>query len=112
VWEKWHQSEIKELLDPLVGEPDEHLLSRLCRSVQIGLLCVQHAPDERPSMSEVLAMLTNTGSDSELPAPGKPVPTSGAGAGPSGLEISDVTPEPSALEISLVTPGRGRRGTF
>lgn len=71
VWELWNQSETGWLLDPQVGVPGDELLSGLCRSVQIGLLCVQHAPENRPAMSEVLAMLTNN-TDSQLLVPARP----------------------------------------
>ncbi|KAG6756528.1 hypothetical protein POTOM_039958 [Populus tomentosa] len=39
------------------------------RSIQIGLLCVQRSPRDRPSMSTVVMML---GSESELPQPKEP----------------------------------------
>ncbi|KAK2976692.1 hypothetical protein RJ640_013948 [Escallonia rubra] len=39
------------------------------RSVQLGLLCVQKYPEDRPSMSSVILML---GSDGGLPSPKQP----------------------------------------
>lgn len=39
------------------------------RCVQIGLLCVQHQPADRPNTLELLSMLTTT---SDLPSPKQP----------------------------------------
>ena len=39
------------------------------RCVQIGLLCVQHQPGDRPNTLELLSMLTTT---SDLPSPKQP----------------------------------------
>jgi len=39
------------------------------RCVQIGLLCVQHQPADRPNTLELLSMLTTT---SDLPPPKQP----------------------------------------
>ncbi|KAF7011404.1 hypothetical protein CFC21_025716 [Triticum aestivum] len=75
-WELWNQRKIRELLDPQVGEPRGEVLSGLARCIQIGLLCVQHLPEHRPSMPEVVAMLSGT--SSQLPTPCKPTPNSGA----------------------------------
>ena len=41
-------------------------LSAMLRSIHVGLLCVQQSPDDRPSMSSVVLMLS---SESALPQP-------------------------------------------
>eukprot|EP00257_Ricinus_communis_P027423 XP_025014837.1 G-type lectin S-receptor-like serine/threonine-protein kinase At4g27290 isoform X1 [Ricinus communis] len=43
--------------------------SEVLRSIQIGLLCVQRSPEDRPSMSNVVLML---GSEGTLPEPRQP----------------------------------------
>ena len=86
VWESWKQCEIGELLDPQVGEPEE-AFSVLARCINVGLLCMQHLPEQRPAMSEVVAMLTST--DSQLRMPSRP--TANSGARPS----IQLTPGPS-----------------
>ena len=50
---------IRDLLDPAVAQPEPELLFELERCVQIGLLCVQQSPDDRPAMSAVVAMLNS-----------------------------------------------------
>ena len=98
-WELWNRRDIEELLDEEVGEPGE-LLSALARCIQIGLLCVQNlhrSPEEnRPAMSQVVAMLTS--SDSQLRMPSKPIAS--RAAGPSIQLISDDTPGPSTISRS------------
>ena len=56
-----------ELIDSSVG--DIHNLSEVLRSINVGLLCVQCSPDDRPSMSSVVLMLS---SDGALPQPKEP----------------------------------------
>ncbi|XP_037482510.1 receptor-like serine/threonine-protein kinase SD1-8, partial [Triticum dicoccoides] len=98
-WELWNRRDIEELLDEEVGEPGK-LLSALARCIQIGLLCVQNlhqSPEEdRPAMSEVVAMLTST--DSQLHLPSKPI--ANRAPGPSVQLISDDTPGPSTISRS------------
>lgn len=71
-WELWEQNRAMELLDkatvPLPDpESEPQLLSELKRCVQIGLLCVQETPCDRPAMSAVVAMLTSTASPIDRP---------------------------------------------
>jgi hypothetical protein len=59
-WESWNQGRISDLLDPDVAQTqsvEPELLIELERCVQIGLLCVQQLPDDRPAMSAVVTML-------------------------------------------------------
>ncbi|KAJ6770515.1 SERINE/THREONINE-PROTEIN KINASE [Salix purpurea] len=44
-------------------------LTEVMRSIHIGLLCVQHSPADRPSMSAVVLML---GGDGTLAQPNEP----------------------------------------
>ncbi|CAN6236368.1 unnamed protein product [Urochloa humidicola] len=68
--EFWQQDRALALLDqtvPLpVSPPDSEISSELERYVKIGLLCVQDAPENRPDMSAVVAMLTTRNSDINL----------------------------------------------
>ncbi|XP_071701192.1 G-type lectin S-receptor-like serine/threonine-protein kinase At4g27290 isoform X2 [Rutidosis leptorrhynchoides] len=45
-------------------------ISEALRSIQVGLLCVQHNPDDRPNMSEVIAMLSGKSRLAEPKQPG------------------------------------------
>uniref|UniRef100_A0A0D9ZRA4 non-specific serine/threonine protein kinase n=1 Tax=Oryza glumipatula TaxID=40148 RepID=A0A0D9ZRA4_9ORYZ len=73
-WELWEQDRVMSLLDATIGLPlsvsgPDHtkMEDELARCVQIGLLCVQDAPEERPAMSAVVAMLTSKSSRVDRP---------------------------------------------
>ncbi|KAK8449752.1 hypothetical protein SEVIR_7G264400v4 [Setaria viridis] len=70
-WESWNQHRITELLDSAVSQPEPELLFELERCLQIGLLCVQQSPNDRPTMYAVITMLNN--SSSQIRAPKRPV---------------------------------------
>ena len=56
-----------ELIDASMGDPYNQ--SEVLRALNVGLLCVQRNPDDRPSMSSVVLMLSSEGA---LPQPKKP----------------------------------------
>ncbi|KAL6844525.1 hypothetical protein ACP4OV_026198 [Aristida adscensionis] len=93
VWESWNQSKIKDLLDSAVGQPEPELLPELERCVQVGLLCVQQSPDDRPTMFSVLGMLNN--SSSQIKPPKRPI-ACGSRTGSPSLEPGLSTPEASS----------------
>ncbi|XP_028076011.1 G-type lectin S-receptor-like serine/threonine-protein kinase At4g27290 isoform X3 [Camellia sinensis] len=67
-WKLWIEGKAFELLDPLVE--GSFSMSEVLRCIQIGLLCVQKCPKDRPTMSTVLLMLiTKT---IVLPQPNQP----------------------------------------
>ncbi|EEE67344.1 hypothetical protein OsJ_24605 [Oryza sativa Japonica Group] len=67
VWEHWTTGTIEELLNPAIGSRAVNVLLKL---INIGLLCVQDNPADRPAMSAVNVMLS---SDTvSLQAPSRP----------------------------------------
>ncbi|XP_057997005.1 G-type lectin S-receptor-like serine/threonine-protein kinase At4g27290 isoform X2 [Hevea brasiliensis] len=67
-WKLWSEGRALESVDELLE--NEFPVSEVLRCIQVGLLCVQQRPEERPTMASVLLML-----DSEstlLPQPGQP----------------------------------------
>ncbi|MED6131493.1 hypothetical protein PIB30_010246 [Stylosanthes scabra] len=67
-WKLWNEGKALELMDGLLE--NEFPTNEAVRCIQVGLSCVQHHPEDRPTMSQVLVML-----DSEsavLPQPGRP----------------------------------------
>ncbi|KAI9185948.1 hypothetical protein LWI28_012232 [Acer negundo] len=66
-WKLWKEGRLLELIDPLFGESCN--TSEAIRCIHISLLCLEHQPDDRPSMSSVVLML---GSDKTLPVPKQP----------------------------------------
>ncbi|WVZ87343.1 hypothetical protein U9M48_033992 [Paspalum notatum var. saurae] len=68
--EFWRQDRVMALLDSTVAlpvsPPGSEISTELERYVRIGLLCVQEAPESRPDMSAVVAMLTTRNPDTNL----------------------------------------------
>ncbi|XP_059658866.1 receptor-like serine/threonine-protein kinase SD1-8 [Cornus florida] len=67
-WELWNAGRGMELLDPILGSPSS--TSTLLKYINIGLLCVQGNPNDRPTMSDVVSMLGNE--YASLPIPKEP----------------------------------------
>ena len=55
----WNKDKALEVLDPRMK--NSYVESQVLRWVQVGLLCVQKLPTERPTMSSVVSMLGNEG---------------------------------------------------
>ncbi|XP_016648211.1 PREDICTED: G-type lectin S-receptor-like serine/threonine-protein kinase At1g67520 [Prunus mume] len=98
-WKLWKEGAGLQLMDPTLGDSCNG--DQLLRCIHVGLLCVEEHPADRPTMQDVVSMLTNE--NMSLPVPTKPafcternVVTSGiAGKGPelisiNGLSISDL----------------------
>ncbi|KAK3023888.1 hypothetical protein RJ639_042904, partial [Escallonia herrerae] len=64
-----NQERSMELIDTTVegGKPSD--VNEVLRSIHIGLLCVQQCPEDRPTMSSVVLMLSSGGA---LPWPKQP----------------------------------------
>lgn len=56
-----------ELIDSSLNEPNDPF--EVLRSIEVGLLCVQESPEDRPEMSSVVRML---GGEGALPKPKQP----------------------------------------
>ncbi|KAJ0983559.1 hypothetical protein J5N97_011814 [Dioscorea zingiberensis] len=67
-WSLWSEGKALDLLDPMIG--DSFSGAQVLRSINIGLLCVQGIPEDRPIMSSVVFMLGND--DAPLPEPKPP----------------------------------------
>ncbi|CAN6545505.1 unnamed protein product [Malus baccata var. baccata] len=66
-WIRWIQDKPLELIDKTFC--DSCNISEVVRCFHVGLLCVQRVPEDRPSMSSVVLMLS---SDVALPPPKQP----------------------------------------
>ncbi|XP_024447886.2 G-type lectin S-receptor-like serine/threonine-protein kinase At4g27290 isoform X3 [Populus trichocarpa] len=67
VWKLYKEGRSLELIDELKVE--SCYVPEVLRSIHVGLLCVQHSPEHRPSMSTVVLMLEGNGL---LPQPNEP----------------------------------------
>ncbi|KAJ6966572.1 hypothetical protein NC652_004202 [Populus alba x Populus x berolinensis] len=66
-WRLWNEGRPLELMNKKID--DSSSLSEVIRCIQVGLLCVQQRPEDRPSMSTVVVMLS---SEISLPQPKQP----------------------------------------
>lgn len=66
MWQHWANGTALELLDPRLG--DQWPRYEVLKCFHIGLLCVQEAPAERPTMSEVVMMLNSYTINSAVPS--------------------------------------------
>lgn len=67
-WELWNEGRGLELMDPVLE--DTCTPKEVMTCVHVGLLCVQEHATDRPTMSEVVSMLTNE--NMHLPEPKQP----------------------------------------
>ncbi|XP_038981812.1 cysteine-rich receptor-like protein kinase 6 isoform X2 [Phoenix dactylifera] len=66
VWERWVKGTILEILDPSLG--NHYPRGEVLRCVQIGLLCVQKNPYDRPNMLQVVVMLSSISMSLPIPS--------------------------------------------
>ncbi|KAK6913047.1 Serine-threonine/tyrosine-protein kinase, catalytic domain [Dillenia turbinata] len=74
-WELWKEGVALELKDPSLK--DSIVANQFHRCVHVGLLCVQENATDRPTMSDVIAMLSNE--TMPLPSPKQPAFFTGRG---------------------------------
>ncbi|CAI0406963.1 unnamed protein product [Linum tenue] len=68
VWDLWREARALDIMDSsTMGE--SYSTDQVTRCIQIGLLCVQELTSDRPTMSNVVFMLSNA---TTLPSPKKP----------------------------------------
>ncbi|XP_030962255.1 cysteine-rich receptor-like protein kinase 7 isoform X2 [Quercus lobata] len=67
-WDLWQKGEGIELVDPAIS--DSCVKYQLLRCIHVSLLCVEDGAIDRPTMSDVLFLLTNE--SMPLPLPKKP----------------------------------------
>ncbi|KAI3675488.1 hypothetical protein L1987_85078 [Smallanthus sonchifolius] len=67
-WWLYKEGKMLELVD--ASSLKSNHISEVLLSIQVGLLCVQHNPNDRPNMSEVVTMLSGKGRLAESNQPG------------------------------------------
>ncbi|KAL2932341.1 hypothetical protein RDABS01_037751 [Bienertia sinuspersici] len=69
-WRLWNENDTLKLIDPSIFEPC--FKTEIMKCIQLGLLCMQEFPEERPSVSALVSMLDNVNDISKLPIPTQP----------------------------------------
>ena len=67
-WELWKEDAMLDLMDPTLS--DSFIKDQMFWCIHVGLLCVGDSAIDRPTMSDVIAMLSND--CLTLPSPEKP----------------------------------------
>ncbi|KAH1247638.1 G-type lectin S-receptor-like serine/threonine-protein kinase [Glycine max] len=67
-WRLWKEGIPEQLIDASLV--DSCNISELVRCIQVGLLCLQHHPEDRPNMTTVVVMLSSENSLSQPKVPG------------------------------------------
>ncbi|KAK4421288.1 G-type lectin S-receptor-like serine/threonine-protein kinase [Sesamum alatum] len=88
-WNLWEHDRVLELVDPILDVS----CSRPLRYIQIGLLCVQDRPADRPLISDVAAMLNNE--QTALASPHHPAYT-------AGRTLANANPRESKVELCSI----------
>ncbi|KAJ7948957.1 putative Receptor protein kinase, partial [Quillaja saponaria] len=67
-WELWRDGQWQELIDPRLRS--SCINHQMFRCIHVALLCVEESADDRPTMSDIISMLTNE--SATLPLPTRP----------------------------------------
>ncbi|XP_074562727.1 receptor-like serine/threonine-protein kinase SD1-8 [Curcuma longa] len=66
IWSLWKEGKSLQIVDESISHSFTFSITKVLRCIKIGLLCVQAQPEDRPTMSLVVVMLT---SNSGMPEP-------------------------------------------
>ncbi|CAO2189135.1 unnamed protein product [Urochloa humidicola] len=94
VWDKWKAGSMTDVVDPSLAK-SQYTESEVLCCIEIGLLCVQEKPADRPDASAVVLMLSSpTATPNDRPLPSRPafVFSSGLNTTRAGAWTSDVVP--------------------
>uniref|UniRef100_A0A803LL28 non-specific serine/threonine protein kinase n=1 Tax=Chenopodium quinoa TaxID=63459 RepID=A0A803LL28_CHEQI len=69
-WKLWNQNDMISLIDQAIFEPQFEV--EISRCIQLGLLCVQELPEDRPSIPVLLMMIDANDATMDLPYPKQP----------------------------------------
>nr|GMD86348.1 cysteine-rich receptor-like protein kinase 25 [Ipomoea batatas] len=106
-WEHWRDGTPLEILDPVLAE--SYKVNEVIQCIHIGLLCVQGVAIERPTMAEVMLMLSSYSSNS-WPPPREPAFYHGGSEGmPREPELEQLVT--SQNKSSTVGGGDGANAT-
>ncbi|XP_074570598.1 receptor-like serine/threonine-protein kinase SD1-8 [Curcuma longa] len=68
IWSLWKEGKVLDLVDEAIGH--SFSMAEVLKCINIGLLCVEERPEDRPTLSSILLMLSND--SAQLPQPKQP----------------------------------------
>ncbi|KAJ4729941.1 S-locus lectin protein kinase family protein [Melia azedarach] len=100
-WRLWQNDKALDIMDEKLGENSK--TSEILKCINLGLLCVQEDPNDRPTMSNIVIML---GSEATaLPVPKRPAFV--LRRGPSSMATSSSSSKPEInAELTITLEGR------
>jgi hypothetical protein len=90
-WKQWRNQTPLEIMDPILKEACSQ--SEVIKCIQLGLLCIQENPDDRPTMAQVVSYLSSL--LVELPLPQEPP----ASSMDRGIKLNITTKESSSAQF-------------
>ncbi|KAL1537447.1 non-specific serine/threonine protein kinase [Salvia divinorum] len=99
IWTAWNKDIVTALIDPRISSSGYR--TEVMRCIHIGLLCVQELPEDRPSISAVLSMLSSE--IIELPEPKQSAFSYKSSRTDTGTSSSDSQPSKSSGSLNNVT---------
>uniref|UniRef100_A0A0D9WTG6 Protein kinase domain-containing protein n=1 Tax=Leersia perrieri TaxID=77586 RepID=A0A0D9WTG6_9ORYZ len=96
-WHMWRDGRLHELVDPSLG--NEYELAQIMRCAQVALLCTQEDPTIRPTMTDVVTMLSS-GTTTLLDDPRKPAELLSKEVG-EGSDIKSTCMDQSSQTIDI-----------
>jgi len=117
VWDNWRAGSMVDVVDPLLAV-SRYPENEVVNCIEIGLLCVQENPADRPDASAVMLMLSSpTTMSNDRRAPSRPAfvfssgftqsdrpPRFGARSSDGVLQSSATTVSENAVSISELQP--------
>ncbi|KAH6806583.1 G-type lectin S-receptor-like Serine/Threonine-kinase [Perilla frutescens var. frutescens] len=97
VWKLWNEGRVEDLIDTRIsgGRHEAEAEAEVLRCMHIGLLCVQELPTDRPSISDVMSMVSSEISV-RLPKPKQPAFVIKSSFYDAGTSSSQQSGEPNA----------------
>ncbi|XP_074267779.1 receptor-like serine/threonine-protein kinase SD1-8 [Silene latifolia] len=94
-WKQWREGNGTEMVDRSIGE--QYSIDEVLRCLQIGLLCVQERPEDRPTMASVVLML----SSESISLPRPKVPGFCMGLNPNETDTSSDRQDQTVNQVTV-----------
>ncbi|KAK9714792.1 hypothetical protein RND81_06G120400 [Saponaria officinalis] len=96
-WKLWNENDMRSLIDPAIL--NQRFEGQICKCIQVGLLCVQEYPADRPDVPALITML-DVDDAKTLPIPKQPGFTRSKGGSSNGM-VTNGHEDCSANGVSL-----------
>ncbi|KAH7576823.1 hypothetical protein JRO89_XS01G0157200 [Xanthoceras sorbifolium] len=66
-WRLWQEDKVLDMMDRKLSAGSKTKTNEILKCINVGLLCVQEDPDDRPTMSDVITMLSSVSATLSTP---------------------------------------------